>query len=176
MRARVPPRPNPPLTSRAGKGGRRMKYCRFLFEGHAPLSGRLSIAQASPGLLTLTAAAKNLGYRLAHARAASLIPSIESFDFETMQLSAARLLHRSHRRRSFAWAATIAITLRNSATKFPPSRCSSSSRRLRWPLRRSGAHAGRIEPHDEGELALVIGRTSWRACVRGYTHHQRHRP
>ena len=156
-----------------------MKYCRFLFEGHAHY-GTVEHRAGEPWIVDLTAAPEeDLAYRLAHARAASLIPSIESFDFEPMQLSAAQLLppvtpskivcvgrnYRDH-------AAELGNEVPAEPLLFfkPPSALLAPGGVVRMP-----AASSRVD--YEGELALVIGRRArklrpdadWRACVRGYT-------
>ena len=69
-----------------------MKYCRFLFEGHTRY-GAVEDHAGETWIVDLIAAPEeDLGYKLVHARATSLIPRIENFDFEPIPLSAAQLL------------------------------------------------------------------------------------
>jgi len=156
-----------------------MKYCRFLFEGHTHY-GTVEHRAGEPWIVDLAAAPEeDLAYRLAHARAASLIPGIESFDFEPMPLSAAQLLppvtpskiicvgrnYRDH-------AAELGNEVPAEPLLFfkPPSALLAPGGVVRMP-----AASSRVD--YEGELALVIGRRArklrpdadWRAFVRGYT-------
>jgi 2-keto-4-pentenoate hydratase/2-oxohepta-3-ene-1,7-dioic acid hydratase in catechol pathway len=156
-----------------------MKYCRFLFEGHTHY-GTVEYRSGEPWIVDLTAAPEeDLAYRLAHARAASLIPSIESLDFEPMPLSAAQLLpavtpskiicvgrnYREH-------AAELGNEVPAEPILFfkPPSALLAPGGVVHMP-----AASSRVD--YEGELALVIGRRArklrpdadWRAYVRGYT-------
>jgi 2-keto-4-pentenoate hydratase/2-oxohepta-3-ene-1,7-dioic acid hydratase in catechol pathway len=156
-----------------------MKYCRFLFEGHTHY-GTVELRAGEPWIVDLTAAPEeDLAYRLAHACAASLIPSIESFDFEPMPLKAAQLLpaatpskivcvgrnYRDH-------AAELGNEVPAEPLLFfkPPSALLAPGGVVRMP-----AASSRVD--YEGELALVIGRrvrklrpdADWRVYVRGYT-------
>jgi len=100
-----------------------MKYCRFLLDNQ-PFYGAVEDRGGELWIADLTAAPdEDHAFRRIHARSNSI-----SFSFEPMPLSAAQLLPPVTPPRSSASAATTATTPRNLAMKFPPSRCSSSSR------------------------------------------------
>jgi 2-keto-4-pentenoate hydratase/2-oxohepta-3-ene-1,7-dioic acid hydratase in catechol pathway len=151
-----------------------MKYCRFMFEGHA----HYGAVEARGGEFWIVDLAEppeeDLAYRLAHAKAASW-----SFDFEPLALNDAQLLppvtpskivcvgrnYRDHARELGNEVPAEPLLFFK-----PPSSLLAPGGVVRMP-----AAAERVD--FEGELALVIGQrasklkaeSDWRTVVRGYT-------
>jgi 2-keto-4-pentenoate hydratase/2-oxohepta-3-ene-1,7-dioic acid hydratase in catechol pathway len=150
-----------------------MKYCRFVFEGHA----HYGVVEERDGELWIVdladAPEEDLGYKLAHAQVGSW-----SFDFKPLALKEAQLLapvtpskiicvgrnYRDH-------AKELGNEVPAEPLLFwkPPSSLLAPNGVVRMP-----AQSERVD--FEGELALVIGKrasklkgSDWRSSVRGYT-------